>query len=114
MKDLVILVADSNMEQSLRGLLSRRESLRIRPIDSEIFVHPRRDPGCLHEAPEFLRSLFRQYSKALVIFDHEGSGGETTSAAQWEETLTARLHASGWDDRAEVLILEPNTVQRSM
>ena len=45
-KDLVVLVADKNMEFALRGLFSRTPSFGIHPVTADVFVHPEKDPGC--------------------------------------------------------------------
>jgi hypothetical protein len=47
MKDLVVVVPDSNTEQTLYGLLERHKALQIRRIEYRILVHPERDPGVL-------------------------------------------------------------------
>jgi len=39
-KDLVVLVADKNIEFAVKGLLSRPRALGVRPITSDFFVHP--------------------------------------------------------------------------
>ena len=36
MKDLVILVADKSMEQTLKGVIARPEALGIRPVTFDI------------------------------------------------------------------------------
>jgi len=106
--DLIALVADSNMENTLRGLLSRYQALGIRPITYDIFRHDKRDPGCWTDAHNFLRPYANQYLHALVMFDHEGSGQERRKAAELEIELECRLQQSGWDeDRARVVVLEP-------
>lgn len=107
MKDLVILVADGNMEHALRGLLQRPQALGIHPIEADIFVHPRRDPGCLNEAHDFLRPFAHSYRHALVLFDHDGCGRESTAPAELADQVRQRLAASGWADRAEVVVLAP-------
>ena len=43
-KDLVVLVADKDMEHALKGLLGRPRALGIREIEADIRVHPRHDP----------------------------------------------------------------------
>ena len=54
-KDLVVLVADSNMEAVIGGLIGPRPSaLGITSVTYDCFVHPRRDPGCLTGAGDFL------------------------------------------------------------
>jgi len=45
-KDLVVLVADKNMEFAVKGLLPRSQSFGINPLAYDIHVHIERDPGC--------------------------------------------------------------------
>ncbi len=106
--DLIVLVADNNMENTLRGLLSRHWALGIRPITYDIFRHDKRDPGCWTDAHNYLRPYIRQYRYALVMFDHEGSGQEERKAAELEKDLENRLRENGWaEGRARVIVLEP-------
>lgn len=105
--DLVCLVADRDMHQTMEGLLTRRESLGIRPIRHELPVHPLRDPGCLKGAPDFLRIFLRRAAHALVIFDHEGGGREATARHELEAELEARLRQEGWEERAAAVIIAP-------
>lgn len=106
--DLIALVADSNMENTLRGLLSRHQALGIRPITYDIFRHDKRDPGCWTDAHNYLRPYTRQYRYAMVLFDHKGSGQESRRGVDLQEELESRLEANGWvEDRARVLVLEP-------
>ena len=51
-KDLVVLTADLNTENTFKGLLSRPEALGISPVRHDIFRHPDKDPGCFHRAPD--------------------------------------------------------------
>jgi len=107
-KDLVLLVADSNIKAAVDCLLSKRtDSLQIRHIHYDIFVHPERDPGCLLRGHAFLQSMVKRYSHALVMFDRCGSGQEARPASELEDQVRAGLHASGWGDRADVIVLDP-------
>lgn len=107
-KDLVILVADADMEQTMKGLLTRPRALGIRDgITVDVFRHPRRDPGIFHEAHEFLRPLQGQYRYALVMLDREGSGQEELSALEIEAEVQKRLNDSGWEGRSAVVVLDP-------
>jgi|Deesub1362A_J573_1020465.scaffolds.fasta_scaffold02208_5 hypothetical protein len=107
-KDLVILVADANMEHAVRGLLSRPQALGVRDgITFDIFKHPRHDPGVFHEAHEFLRPLQDQYRYALVMLDREGSGQENQSAQAIEADIQQRLDSAGWRGRSAVVALDP-------
>ena len=106
--DLIALVADSNMENTLRGLLSRHQALGIRPITHDVFRHDKRDPGCWTDAHNYLRPYVNQYRYALVMFDHQGSGQERRKAAELETDLEERLQENGWaEGRARVIVLEP-------
>lgn len=74
--DLAVLVAASNTGAAVRGLLARQESLGIRVVEYELYVHPERDPGCFLKAHDFLRPMHRRCAHALVLFDRYGSGRE--------------------------------------
>ncbi len=106
-KDLVALVADKNMEAAIASLLERPQALGIHPITFDIFVHPRRDPGCLTGADDFLRPFSGAYQHALVLFDHEGCGHEQSSPEVLADGVRARLEGVGWHDRAEAVVLAP-------
>jgi len=106
MKDLVILVADKNMEYAVKGLLSRPEALSIREISFDIFIHPYHDPGCLNEGHYFLQSALNQYRHALILFDREGCGREGLTRQELEELVEANLFRSGWQEAAAI-VLEP-------
>mgnify|MGYP001175546156 CR=1 FL=1 len=107
MKDLIVLVADKNMEHTVRGLLQRPQALDVRAIDAEIFVHPRHDPGCVNEAHDFMRPFASSHRHALVLFDHDGSGREGTAPNALADEVRQKLEASGWADRAEAIVLAP-------
>ena len=106
-KDLVILVADRNMEAVVSGLLERPQALNIHPITFDIFVHPRRDPGCLTGADDFLRPFSNVYRYALVLFDHAGCGREQSSPESLADEVKGRLERVGWAERAEAVVLAP-------
>ena len=76
MEDLVILVADKQMEFAIRGLLGRYRALGIRQITYAIYRHPNSDPGCRLESDSFLRSFHSNFRYALVLFDRDGCGAE--------------------------------------
>lgn len=106
-KDLIVLVADKNMEAVMAGLLDRPQALGIRAISFDIFVHPRRDPGCLTGADDFLRPFSSAYRYALVLFDHDGCGREAVPAGELAEEVKGRLKNAGWQDRAECVVIAP-------
>ena len=106
-QDLVVLAADKNMEFAVRGIVIRRESLRIREIDAKFLVHPKHDPGCRGNPEVFLRPYCHSYRYALVLLDHEGSGGEKRKREEIEEGIEAALSKNGWGDRAAAIVIKP-------
>ncbi|KJS64319.1 MAG: hypothetical protein JL50_20380 [Peptococcaceae bacterium BICA1-7] len=106
-KDLVVLVADKNMEYAVKGLLCRDHSFGIRKIMYDCYVHPEHDPGCLLRSHDFLRPFSKIYSYALVILDHDGCGHDYKSRESLELELETRLFECGWEGRASAVIIEP-------
>jgi len=104
MKDLICVVADRNLEATLLELLSRRQSLGIRQIEFDVFPFPRKDPGCYHEAPDFLRQYRHDYRHGLVVFDRAWEGAPAQDALELEQNLRGRL---GDDDWADVVVIDP-------
>lgn len=107
MKDLVILAADNDMKHALNGILTRPKSLDIRPIETDIRIHPEHDPACARSGVEFLGIFWGQYRHALLVFDHEGSGKESVGAIELEESLNAEFTRSVWGDNAKAIVLSP-------
>lgn len=107
MTDLIALAADKNIEAGIRAVLQRDQSLGCRRFSYNSFVHPQHDPGCYSRAAEFLRVFARQYERALVIFDLEGSGS-TVDRSTTEAEVESRLAASGWENgRAACVVVDP-------
>ena len=106
-KDLICLVADNNMRQTLRALFDRPDALSIRPVAADIVVHPEHDPGCFLRSPDFLRSFVNRAEHALVLFDREGCGRENSPRAELEVDLGQRLSQAGWNDRARAIAIVP-------
>lgn len=107
LKDLIVLVPDNDVKYGIDSLLCRLESLNIRPISFEIFVHPEHDPGVYHKATDILRPLAKLYSYALVLFDHEGSGQEKIPNSQLAMKLKDHIEKNGWLNRVAVVIFDP-------
>jgi hypothetical protein len=105
--DLVLLVPDRNTEAAFEAILGRHQSLRISPVSFRLLVHPEKDPGCRLHGHELLRIHQHDYRFALMVFDHEGSGGETKAQEELARECEERLDRSGWKGRNAVLVLEP-------
>ncbi|OHB66524.1 MAG: hypothetical protein A2Y76_08290 [Planctomycetes bacterium RBG_13_60_9] len=106
-RDMVILVADKNMEAAVRGLLSRQQPLNIRRIDAEVLRHPQRDSGCCNSGVEFLSAFTNQFAHAMLMFDREGCGRDDQAPENIEQSIEERLSGSGWNSRAKAVVLDP-------
>jgi hypothetical protein len=107
LKDLVVLVADKNMEFAIRGVLERPEALGIDKINFAIYPHPKRDPGCLNDGHVFLSSFVNEYKNALIVFDLEGCGKEKRGRKKLEKEMEERLEDAGWGNRAAAIVIDP-------
>ena len=106
-KDLVVLVADRNMEHALGGLFTQPQRLGIRKIEADIRVHPRHDPGCAGEGVGFLSNFSKSYRYGLLMFDHEGSGKEEIEPQGLQEDLNKKFALSTWRERARAIVVSP-------
>lgn len=106
-KDLMVVVADKDMEYTLKGLLANPRKLGIRSIEADIQPHPQRDPGCAHRGVEFLSSFSKQYCYGLLMFDYEGSGREDCHPSELQNSLDREFAAPPWEGRARVIVLSP-------
>jgi len=106
-QDLVVVVADKNMESAIRGILSRTQSLHIRNVKVEIHVHIERDPGCYHKGHIFLRPFSKQFGYSMILFDRVGSGQENRSRNELEREVEENLRVTGWAGRSAAVVIEP-------
>lgn len=97
MKDLFVLVADQDMVETLKALLSQHQGLRIRPITHQVERHLKRDPGCRMDAVRSLRPRLHHYRRAIVVLDRHGCGDSSS-----RETIQGKIEgalASKWMGR---------------
>lgn len=106
MKDLVIMVADKNMEFALKGALSRSIALGISDISYEFRVHMHRDGGVRTTGPDALALESRRFSHALLLLDFEGSGTHHDDPEDLEQELDDRLR-NDWNNNAKSIVLYP-------
>lgn len=105
--DLVVLVADKDMEQTLRGLLPRHQSLEIRPLTYDIFSHPQHDPACVRHGVAYLSNFETQYDHGLLLFDHEGCGREQVAPETLQQDLNSQFNRTSWGERAKAIVIAP-------
>ncbi|MAF11853.1 hypothetical protein CMK11_15510 [Candidatus Poribacteria bacterium] len=106
-RDLVVLVADKDMDLALRGMLARPESLATRPISHTILRHEDHDAGVRLGAHEHLRGAAADFRYALALFDHHGCGADARPATDVETSVQERLDGAGWRGRSAVVVFEP-------
>lgn len=110
MKDLVVLVADSQQEAVIQTLLEERyKALGIRQLQNEqnfaIYRHPNKDSGVYGEASQFLSIYVNKYQYALVLVDVEWEGSPGSS--QIKHKIETSLNQNGWENRSATIVLEP-------
>lgn len=105
-EDLVVLVADKNMEYAMRGIFERQESLNTLRFSYHIIVHSQRDPGVYKDSHNVLRSYQNKYNFALVVFDKEGCGS-SDDICNISHYVQDNLDRSGWQGRSKVIVIDP-------
>lgn len=112
MKDLLVYVADADALAFLRSLLARHQALGIRPVSFDIERHPQRDSGMVQSGAELTRMKKGMYQKALLIWDHHGSGREhrqEPDAVALE--IRSKLDSFTWSGNHGVSVLVPELEQ---
>lgn len=105
-KDLIVLVADADMEQAVQGMLTQTKTLEIRPVDFEVRRHVNKDGGCRTGAVEFLRPFLGSYQHCLVMFDLDGCGSRQPRV-EIQQRIESDLERNGWKDRSKVVVIDP-------
>lgn len=105
MQDLVLLVADKNMQFALQGALGRPKALGIRPISYEFRSHMGRDGGVRTTGAMVLAREATRFEHALMLLDYEGCGQEGDSL-QLEAQLDQQL-LDAWDNRGKAIVIAP-------
>ena len=104
--DLLVLVADVDIEQAVRGLLSRPRRMRIDDLSFEVRRHPNRDSGCRTHAVDFLRLFLGRCRRAMVVFDLHGCGSNA-SREETQQEVELQLRTNGWGGRSKAIVIEP-------
>ncbi|MFA7059937.1 MAG: hypothetical protein WC156_03875 [Pedobacter sp.] len=106
-QDMVVLVADKNMEFAVKGIFGRFQSMKMREVNPVFHVHPEHDPGCLLRGHMFLNLFVHQFAHALILLDREGCGQEIRPREALEAEIETRLSQSGWGNRAASIVIDP-------
>jgi hypothetical protein len=112
MKDLLIYVADADAMAFMRAMLGKPQALGIRPVSFDIERHPQRDAGMVQSGAELARMKKGHYHKALLMWDHHGSGRDHKQTPEQAQTdMQAKLDAYTWKDNSAVIVLVPELEQ---
>ncbi len=106
MKDLIVLVADKDMQFALQGGLERPESLGTRRVSFDFRQHPGRDGGARSSGAQVLALEKARFSHALWVLDHEGSGAGELDALALEFELDKQLKPA-WGGQAKAIVIAP-------
>ena len=104
--DLFVLAADLDIENVIRSLLTRPQSLGIRPLNFEVERHPDRDSGCRTRAVQQLRPFRKTHRHALVVFDRHGCGS-SGDRMEIQSEVECRLESDGWGGRSKAIVIDP-------
>jgi hypothetical protein len=105
MQDLVLLVADKNMQFALQGALARPQALGIRPISYAFRSHMGRDGGVRTTGAAVLAGEAARFQHALMLLDVEGCGKEGDPLGL-ECQLDQELHLV-WGERGKAIVIAP-------
>lgn len=112
MKDLLIYVADADALAFMRSILNKPQALGIRSISFDIERHPLRDAGMAQTGAELARMKKGRYHKALLMWDHHGSGRDhKQSPDQVAADIQEKLDSFTWRDNSAVTVLVPELEQ---
>jgi hypothetical protein len=112
MKDLLVYVADADALAFLKALLERPQALGIRPITFDIERHPSRDSGMVQSGAELARMKKGRYHKALLMWDHHGSGRDLKHTPEKVQAdIQSKLDSFTWKDNSATIVLVPELEQ---
>lgn len=112
MKDLLFYVADADAAAFIKSLLEKPLALGIRDITFDIERHPQRDSGMIQSGPELARMKKGDYQKALLAWDHHGSGRDhKQSPEQVSDEMQKKLDSYTWKNNSSVIIFVPELEQ---
>lgn len=111
MRDLLLLVADKNMEGMLKGYLSRPGIHAALGCGQFVFdarrdlhvAHGQNDPGLYTRAKEFLQPYARTHRHAAVVMDEAWDG--SPGSVEIQRRLSDHLTQAGWAPAASCAVV---------
>jgi len=112
MKDLLLYVADADAQAIMKSILNKPQALAIREITFDIERHPQRDSGMVQCGAELTRMKKGRYQKALLTWDHHGSGRDhKQSSEEVRSEIQEKLDSYTWNENSSVSIFVPELEQ---
>jgi len=112
MKDLLVYVADADVMAFLRSILNKHEALGTRSFSFDIERHPQRDAGMVQSGAELARMKKGLYSRALLMWDHHGSGRDHRQSPQdVSKEIQRKLDVFTWEGISAAIVLVPEFEQ---
>lgn len=106
-QELVVVVPDGGIEQAMRGIVARHESIGIHPLRNIKFIKiPNRDPGVFESAHEFASAFRNTHEHALVLLDLNWDGAPTTDRVEMARQIERRL-APDWRSNGRCVVIDP-------
>jgi hypothetical protein len=107
MKDLFLLTADADALAFMKSLLARHQALGISCITYELMRHPMRDSGVIKDGPETARLYRGKFQRAILLWDHQGSGQERSSPEDASQRVQTRLDSVSWQSKSGAVVIVP-------
>ena len=109
MKDLFVLTSDADAQALIGAVLKRHRALRTRAITATVERFVGRDSGMVKDGPEIVRFLVRkdEYSRVILIWDHQGSGWEKLKPEVAVSRIQQRLNGVTWADNSAAHVVVP-------
>lgn len=112
MKDLLVYVADADALAFMTAILDRPQAVGVRPFIFDIERHPLRDAGMVQSGAELVRMKKGNYHKALLMWDHHGSGRDNKcTPEEVQADIQAKLDTFAWEGNSATIVLVPELEQ---
>jgi hypothetical protein len=114
MRDCIFLVADSHMEATFNGFLTRSQfhlslgtgKFEFDPSQDIIQATGKNDPGVYGNAHQYLSFYQKTHRYAVIALDNQWDG--SPGVEKIEQTIAHNMQLSGWDaDRFVVIAIDP-------
>lgn len=116
MRDIIFLVADGEMEETVKGFFTNpayENRLQCRKFEfdpiADLKTHPGKDPGVLADAHNVLKLYLDLHEYAVVMLDFQfNKNHETTTVELLRDEIAQNMLSVGWpQERFHVMVIDP-------